>query len=39
MADDLDACGETILNVYAENLKDGVSIDEIRKQLCKKRRG
>ena len=33
MADDLDACGETILNVYAENLKDGVSIDEIKTMM------
>lgn len=33
MADDLDACGETILNVYAENLKEGVSIDEIKTMM------
>lgn len=33
MADDLDACGETILNVYAENLKEGVSIDKIREMM------
>lgn len=33
MADDLDACCETILNVYAENLKDGTSIDEIKTMM------
>ena len=33
MADDLDACGETILNVYAENLKEGVSIDIIKQMM------
>lgn len=33
MADDLDACGETILNVYAENLKEGVSIDIIKEMM------
>ena len=33
MADDLDACGETILNVYAENLKEGVSIDTIKQMM------
>lgn len=33
MADDLDACAETILNVYAENLKEGVSIDEIKTMM------
>lgn len=34
MADDLDACCETILNVYAENLKDGVSIDTIKQMMA-----
>lgn len=33
MADDLDACGETILNVYAENLKEGISVDEIKTMM------
>lgn len=33
MADDLDACGETILNVYAENLKEGISLDEIKTMM------
>ncbi|MDC4242479.1 Clp protease ClpP [Clostridium tertium] len=33
MADDLDACCETILNVYSENLKEGVNIDDIRTMM------
>lgn len=33
MADDLDACGETILNVYAENIKEGISIDTIKQMM------
>lgn len=33
MADDLDGCGETILNVYAENLKEGISVDEIKTMM------
>lgn len=33
MADDLDACGETILNVYSENLKEGISVDEIKTMM------
>lgn len=33
MADDLEACGETILNVYAENLKEGISVDEIKTMM------
>lgn len=33
MADDLDACGETILNVYVENLKEGISVDEIKNMM------
>lgn len=33
MADDLDACGETILNVYVENLKEGISVDEIKTMM------
>lgn len=33
MADDLDACGETILNVYAENLKESISVDEIKTMM------
>ena len=33
MADDLDACAETILNVYSENLKNGVSIDTIKRMM------
>ena len=34
MAEDLDSCAETILNVYAENLKDGVSIDTIKQMMA-----
>lgn len=33
MADNLDACGETILNVYAENIKEGISIDTIKQMM------
>ncbi|WP_300924841.1 head maturation protease, ClpP-related [uncultured Clostridium sp.] len=33
MADDLEACSETILNVYAENLKEGISVDEIKEMM------
>lgn len=35
MADDLDAIEEGIINVYADNLVEGVSIDEIRKLVDK----
>ena len=33
LAEDLDACREIILNVYAENLKEGVDIEEISSMM------
>lgn len=33
MADDLDVCSETILNVYSENLREGANIEDIRTMM------
>lgn len=33
LADDLDSCEKNILNVYSENLKDGVDIEEIKEMV------
>ncbi|MBV4417199.1 Clp protease ClpP [Clostridium tyrobutyricum] len=34
LADDLDKCDESILNVYAENLKDGVDINTVKELVA-----